>query len=188
MRSLINKLKNDREGQLLVESVIAISIFTIAIVGIIGVIARAVHEGRTVGNQFIAADLAAEGIEVTKNLLDSNALNNGGTAWNSGVQPGVYQVDYTSTSTGSSISVDTSSLANAYNSKELVKLYLNDLGAYQYAQTATSSIYKRYVTIEDVSGTSGYQIRAISTVIWPTSARAGGYGSISVATDFLDWR
>ena len=113
MKSRMMKILNNREGQLLVESVIAIGIFTIAIVGIVGVIARAVHEGRTVGNQFIAADLAAEGVEVTKNILDSNALNSGGStggAWNAGVQPGIYEVDYTSTSTGPDIGLSLTNL------------------------------------------------------------------------------
>ncbi len=194
MKSRIIKILNNREGQLLVESVIAIGIFTIAIVGIVGVIARAVHEGRTVGNQFIAADLAAEGIEVTKNILDSNALNTGGStggAWNAGVGPGIYEVDYTSTSTGPDIGpglTNLNSASSTYN--QLTTLYLNDLGAYQYTKTSTSTIYRRYVQVEYINtpNSGNNQIRAISTVIWPTSARVGGYGIVSVATDFLNWR
>ncbi|MDE2099205.1 MAG: hypothetical protein KGL39_18270 [Patescibacteria group bacterium] len=186
------KILNNREGQLLVESVIAIGIFTIAIVGIVGVIARAVHEGRTVGNQFIAADLAAEGVEVTKNILDSNALNSGGStggAWNAGVQQGIYEVDYTSTSTGPDIGSSLTNLNSASSTyNQLTTLYLNDLGAYQYTKTSTSTIYRRYVQVEYIPNTGDNQIRAISTVIWPTSARAGGYGIVSVATDFLNWR
>ena len=82
----LNGKSNKRDGQLLTEAIVAMGIFAIAIVGIIGIIARAVHEGRTVGDQFIAANLAAEGLEVTKNIIDSNVINK--DAWNAGIAPG----------------------------------------------------------------------------------------------------
>ena len=118
----MNKTRS-REGQLLVEAVIAIGVFTIAIVGIIGIIARAIHEGHTVGDQFIAANLAAEGLEVTKNIIDSNVINN--RPWNSGVSPGSYQVDYASASLGPQIITPGGSPASQYNSSGLQALLFN---------------------------------------------------------------
>ncbi|MCL5006623.1 MAG: hypothetical protein M1153_00535 [Patescibacteria group bacterium] len=179
--------ENIREGQLLIEAIVGIGIFTIAVVGIIGLIARAVHEGRTVSNQFIAANLAAEGLEVTKNIIDSNVINR--QSWNYGITiPGIYEISYSSTSLGTRITVDTSTPRTAYDSPALQTLYFdNSLGTYDYNSAGMPTSFKRYVFLENVNN-SDYQIRAISVVLWPSASIGGGMEEISVATDFLNWR
>ncbi len=181
-KGIIRQIRS-RDGQLLVEAIIAMGIFTVAIVGIIGIVARAIHEGRTVGDQFIAANLAAEGLEATKNIIDSNVINH--LSWNNGIGPGNYQVDYTSTSLGYPISVSGSSPSTQYNTPGLNPLSFNSSDeTYDYS-SGSQTAFKRYVSVNYITN---YQIRVTCTVLWVTSSRAGNVGSLAVSTDFLNWR
>ncbi|MDE2144623.1 MAG: hypothetical protein KGJ01_01500 [Patescibacteria group bacterium] len=181
----LNGKSNKRDGQLLTEAIVAMGIFAIAIVGIIGIIARAVHEGRTVGDQFIAANLAAEGLEVTKNIIDSNVINK--DAWNAGIAPGSYQVSYLSTSLGQQLPVNAGSLSSEYNTPGLRDLlFSTSTHVYGYA-SGSPTTFKRFVAVSNVNN-NPYQIRVISTVLWITTSRSGNVGSVTVATDFLNWR
>lgn len=184
MKKEITGQTQSRDGQLLVEAIIAMGIFTVAIVGVIGIIARAIHEGRTVGDQFIAANLAAEGLEVTKNIIDSNVINNH-LSWNNGIGPGDYQIDYASVSLGSPVSVSGGSPSSQYNTPGLNDLLFSSSdGTYDYS-SGSPTIFKRYIYINYITN---YQIRVTCTVLWTTSSRVGNVGSLAVSTDFLNWR
>lgn len=59
------------EGSLLIESMVGISLVIVGLMGIIGLVIRSFQLNDTVVNRFIAANLAGEGIEVVKNIIDT---------------------------------------------------------------------------------------------------------------------
>ncbi len=79
-------------GSILLESLIAITILTIGMLGIFSMLSRSVSLTRVVANQYIAAHLAAEGIELIKNTIDTNTL--AGRPWNAGLASGIYEIAY----------------------------------------------------------------------------------------------
>jgi len=163
----LNQARASESGQLLVEAVVALGIIIASVAGTVSLISRAVHQSRLVADQLIAVNLAAEGIEVAKNILDSNAFVGG--PWNDDYEAGNYCL--------------------AYNSSKLEGIgdclvYFHPLtGFYDHNTTtdAKKTSFSRSVKIEHIAG----QIQATSTVKWTTS-----YGEKSVALqgDFLSWR
>src|SRR3989344_3395808 len=73
------KLKAN-DGFTLVESLVAIAVFTVGISAAIFVIQQSFTVGSRVKNKIIAAHLAQEGIEVIRNIRDRNWMK--GTVYN----------------------------------------------------------------------------------------------------------
>ncbi|MFA6495160.1 MAG: hypothetical protein WC246_02430 [Candidatus Paceibacterota bacterium] len=65
----------NRSGQVLVETMVALSVATIGILGTMSVLAQSMATAKFVGDQYVASYLAAEGIEDAKFTIDSNVLN-----------------------------------------------------------------------------------------------------------------
>src|SRR3990167_8160497 len=78
-------------GQVLVESIIAITIAVVGLLGIFSLLSRSLSLNRVVSDRFVAAYLAAEGVEIVKNLIDNNIL--AGNPWNEGLSSGNYEAD-----------------------------------------------------------------------------------------------
>ncbi|MEK7182766.1 MAG: prepilin-type N-terminal cleavage/methylation domain-containing protein, partial [Patescibacteria group bacterium] len=57
-------------GQTLVELMIAMSVMSVGLLGVFAVLSQSLGLNRVVANQYVAANLAAEGIEVVKNIAD----------------------------------------------------------------------------------------------------------------------
>ncbi|MBZ1348849.1 MAG: hypothetical protein KY053_01275 [Candidatus Liptonbacteria bacterium] len=97
---LDNNRKN-RSGQLLVEGLVALSILTIVILGVVAILSRSFRQTRIVFETAIASNLAAEGAEVAKNIIDRNVWTNPFRPWNEGISEGKFSVNYNSESFGS---------------------------------------------------------------------------------------
>ncbi len=61
-----------REGNSIIEAVVAVSLVLIGITGIVQLASQAFRAQELVANRFIAAHLAAEGVELVKGYLDGN--------------------------------------------------------------------------------------------------------------------
>ena len=61
---------HSRRGQTLVEALVALSILTVGFVGIVTLLTKSFQLNRTTSNDTQATYLAAEGIEVAKNIVD----------------------------------------------------------------------------------------------------------------------
>ncbi|HUY69427.1 MAG TPA: hypothetical protein VMU70_00135, partial [Candidatus Tyrphobacter sp.] len=160
---------------------------SVTVIGIVGLVSRAVAESRVVADQTKAAYLASEGLEITKNILDSN-----GQPWNSGFSGGSYEVDYESTTLGK----DRSQLVPPCTAADLTdcqQLYFDSTaGLYGYPSSfpvidsVTPTTFKRVITIVVPSGSNNNEIDATSTVSWVS--KSGTPSEISVSTDFFNWR
>ncbi len=78
-----------RKGQTLVETIVALSVLMMGLMGLIALLTRSFAISNFVSDNYAATYLAAEGIEVVKNLIDHNiaeGLISGSTvAWNEGL-------------------------------------------------------------------------------------------------------
>lgn len=92
-----DRLRQNR-GQSLLELMVAMSVMTIGFLAIFAVLSQSLGLNKVAANQYAAANLAGEGIEVVKNITDSNVVQGNDRAWNEGLRNGDFGVQYDSTS------------------------------------------------------------------------------------------
>jgi len=173
------------KGQILGEAIVAMGIITIGVLGVIGFLASSIGEGRSVAEQTIASSLAAEGIEITKNILDGNALErfrlgDGTIAWNDGFSvPGFFEVDFRSETLGSRVST----IENKNALTPLKKEQVGDAQFYSYTGSVNTTFRR---SIEIRRGINEHHIRVIARVYW--IAREGRPSQVTISSDFYNWR
>lgn len=168
------------KGQFIVEGMIAMGIIVSSVLGIFSLAISSLRISSTVTNQFIAANLAAEGLEVTKNILDSNVAVNRGMAWNTGFgQNQCFEVapDTIAINPG----LITPDCSNAFTEAKFLRI--NSSGLYNYDLTGDQTIFQRWVETKPIND---LKIRAIATVAWHD--RRNQLQTSQIATDFLGWR
>ena len=162
--------KNEKrvKGQLLIESLVGISVVTIGLLGVVGLVSRSLSLNRVISDQFTASYLSLEGIEIARNLLDANVISVPPEPWNKGFQnDGDFSVYY-----------DSNSLISGGNQP----LYLKD-GFYSSDSSGTLTSFKRTVKVTNKS--SG-EIQVNSVVEWTT--RGGGTFKVDNEHHFYNWR
>jgi type II secretory pathway pseudopilin PulG len=119
-----------KRGFTIIEVLIAIFIVTTGILGIIFVIQRTTSYLSLSSSRLVATYLVQEGIEIVRNIRDTNWLN--GRQWNFGLEPGEKEADY-----------NDQSLSNYGDN------YLKfDNGFYNY-ETGNDTKFKRKITLSD---------------------------------------
>ncbi|MBI2592953.1 MAG: hypothetical protein HYW37_02280 [Candidatus Colwellbacteria bacterium] len=155
-------------GQMLLESVLAMGIIVVGVVGVVSLASRSIGESRVVADQFVGVNLASEGLEVAKNILGANSLN--GRPWNEGFGDGDYEVTYAST--------DLVSLLGAPRNLS----FDPGTGLFDYGGPRGTT-FTRVINIRRVND---HQIRAKARVNW--KSRDGGNKTVTLETGFLNWR
>ena len=161
-----NRLEGWAAGQLLIESMIGISIAVVGLLGILGLVSRSTSLNRVVSNQFIGNYLAAEGIEIVKNLIDSNIIQH--KPWNEGFSNGSFEADYTS-------------LTLTPNQNRPL-LFDSTNNFYNY-QSGTPTIFTRTINITLIGSE---EIKVNSIVKWKT--RGGAQFEVNLEDHFFNWR
>lgn len=171
----MDKLESNRQkGQLLIEAMVAVSLMLVGLLGIFSVLTKSLGLSRVAADQFVAVNLASEGIEISKNLLDSNYLQ-GNSFNNPGFTGGTdLAIDYNSTSMGD----DTS------NNCDGPELYL-DSGSGRYTCERLAGVSSKYSRTIDVINETN-RVKITSTVSWGT--RGGSESTVSVEDHFYSWR
>ena len=165
-------MKRDN-GQLIVEMMVAVSLLVIGLLGVFAVLSQSLGLNRVAANQFVAANLAAEGIEVTKNIVDANFIND--AQWNLYIEDGQYEVQFD----------DTSLIGNeaSDNPSQQKFLSLNN-GRYSYDSGGEETRFKRIITIKNSEDLT--EIKVISRVYWRD--RGGVDFDIVLEDRFRNWR
>jgi len=160
--------KSFASGQILVESMVALAITVIGLLGLLSLLSNSIGINKVISDQYVAAYLAAEGIEVVKNIIDNNVAS--GNAFNQGVGYGDYEVEYNSSG------------LSLYQQRTLK--FDPTLKIYSY-QSGDSTPFLRKITI--AQGPNGQdELTVKSIVLWKTR---GGVTSEIVAEDhFFNWR
>ncbi|PJE69035.1 hypothetical protein COU96_01965 [Candidatus Shapirobacteria bacterium CG10_big_fil_rev_8_21_14_0_10_38_14] len=78
------------------EAIVAIFVITTGIVGVLSLVTQTISSATFSKDKLIAAYLAQEGIEIVRNIRDTNWLQS--LSWNNGLGAGEYEADYGSQS------------------------------------------------------------------------------------------
>jgi Tfp pilus assembly protein PilV len=163
---------NSRAGQLLIEMLVALGILTIGFLGVTALLSRALGLNRVVADNYIATYLAAEGIEITKNILDGqSAIQKSG--WCVNGASGFHEVDFRDVA------------FKPYVSRNFITYEEgSNLNQYKYGYGfAKVTPYTRTI---DISCPSGNEIIVHSVVDW--TFRGGGVFQTDLEDHFFNWR
>lgn len=150
------------------ESIIAITIIVVALLGLFALLSQSIGLRRVTTERYIATYLATEGVEVVKNILDTNVIR--GLAWNNDVTPGSYEVEYDDTQ------------LQVYQDRFL--RVDPATGLYQYT-FGDPTIFTRRIVVNHPGGT-GEEVQVNVIVEWTT--RGGGEFSINLEDHFYNWQ
>lgn len=164
--------KKNFGGFTLVETLIAISILLIAVVGPISLIGDALHKLYYAKDQMIAINLAQEGIEVVRQQRDSEMLAVSAPDIFSLASPTYYIVD----STGAT-PLFPCVVCDGFPEP----VYISD-GIYEDVTPAAATQFKRLITIASV--VAGRESKVTSAVEWQTG---GQTGTITVSEYLFKW-
>ncbi len=156
----------------MVESIVSINVALIGLLGVLGLLSTSLNLNREAGQKIIATYLAAEGIEVVKNIIDNNYTND--SSWNNGVSTGFYEVVYNSNVLDP--------VSDSYLKFE------PSTGIYSYGG-GEPILFKRVIEIEERDNDGDNKTEEIlvkSKVQW--TARVGGLKDIVLEDHFFDWR
>jgi prepilin-type N-terminal cleavage/methylation domain-containing protein len=165
------KIIKTKKGFTLVEILTVLFIVSLGLVGILSLIVQNIQSQSYNKNNLIAYQLAQEGIELIREVRDSNWKAE--ASFDTDLASGQYYMDYLD-----SVPHDASS-----NPTLLTILKQNDQGFYFHnsLSTATSSGFSRLITIQ---GTSDY-LQIISQVSWIDHSRNYTY---DLETMLYDWK
>lgn len=168
-------MREKRNGSYIIESLVAVSLVVVGLVGIFGLIIRSTNMNKDVQNRVAATYLAAEGIEVIKSIIDANVEGNNRTrigAWNTGLTGGTYEVQYDTT---------LATLNSIGGASSTVPLSLDaESGTYAYG-VGLPTPYYRTIRIEELSD----RMRVTSSVEW-TADRKRHF--VFLQDIFTNWR
>lgn len=163
-----------RAGQITVEALVAISVLVFGFLGAFALLSRSFFFNRVATDDYIASYLAAEGIEVAKNIIDSNyiaRLTDPLRLWNDGFADGDFEVEYGSLS-----------LAPISSCSDARLLSLDPLGNFYNYSGSTATPFSRCVRVALLNPG---EMRVNSIVAWQTGSIQK---NVNLEDRFFDWR
>ena len=171
MKKLLHKKQQTQQGFTLVETLVAISILLVAIVGPMTIAARGLQTAFYAREQITAFMLAQEGVELVRMIRDQNALRTPPANWLSGI-PGVCR----NSNNGCGMHLRNDTVRNC-NSQDCRLLYDDRAlggrrGFYNYA-AGTESPFTRQIWVRPVSGGNTREAEVTVTVSWRSGLFVG---------------
>ena len=158
----------------MIESIIAASLVVVGILGIMSLLINSAHTSASVNNRLVAVYLASEGIEVVKNILDTEYVQHKGFAqdFNAGT---TYSLSYDSTQPSSASGTSTPVLVTPEH------IFCDAVD--NSCSGGTGTIFKRAVYISTSSNSTVLDVK--STVSWTEN---GVPRTFTLEDKFTNWR
>jgi len=156
-----------QRGFTLIEALVALVLVTVAMGPVLILATSAVNVASRIEHNLIASNLAQEGIEVIRNIRDTNWLN--GAAFDNNLSAGTWRVQWDTVGGG----------LMAVGSNPILK---KNNGLYSYT-TGTDTVFRRTVTI---SKPNSGELILISSITWVE--RGSINRTVSAESHLFDWR
>ena len=161
---MLNNKKN-KNGFTLLEGIVAIFLVTVGIGGAYTLISQTISSAIISSQKLIASYLVQEGIEIVRNIRDTNWLE--GNNWNDGLSSGDWEADY-----------KTQNLTQSYTGNFL---NIDSEGFYSYS-SGSPTIFKRKISI---SPEGDDILKVIVVVEWQERGRTH---QIRAQENLYNWR
>jgi len=178
----IQKRIRSQRGQVLVETMVALSMTVIGLLGILSVMSNAIAINRVIVNQYIASYLASEGIEVISYFIDKGTYQgkNFGEDFGTGARTFFYP-----SSNESFPFDDITNQVTASPTPE--KIYVSSTTLLSdgvgYGAVGDQTPFHRVIVVES---SGGDVIKVGSMVVW--QGRGGQLWDVTVEDYFYNWR
>lgn len=196
MRKERRETRNESDkGFTLVETMVAIAVVAIALVGPFVAVQNALRASYTSRDQLIASQLAQEGMEYVRSVRDANFLNNRAGGWLDGFNTATQNRNrcFSLTSTnptgyctvdpmGGDLHQSAASMVGYLTLASVPVLDITPAGFYRHAATSPDSKFKRSVQIATLSAD---EIRVTVVVSWITT---GQTYSVTVVGNLQNWQ
>jgi len=163
-----------RSGQAMVEALVAISIILVGILGVFTLTSSSISINRIDADRYVAINLAKEGIELVKNLLDKNIIDE--LPWNNlpgFSMDGDYKIDYDDT------------LLSGWTLSSLL-FFSKDSGGYRYPEIGDEETnFNRKITIDNVDDK---HIKVTSTVYWASKNIDYEFSAVNYFYDLAEFK
>lgn len=168
----------EQKGFTIIELIISIFILSVAVVGIFSAFSMMNILTSDAADRLVATYLSQEGMEIIRNIRDTNWLNMdagvSGVEWASGINcTQGCEADYTTTGSGSKYVIPYSGAGDYLN--------INTDGFYGYAPGVTTK-FKRKITVTSVAdgnNKSDYIIKVVTQVSWDEKATILNSGNLA---------
>jgi hypothetical protein len=167
-----------QEGNILIESIVSISLILIGLLGIFSLVSSSLRQNKNSYLKTDAAYLAAEGIEIVRNIIDTDIVADG-IAWNEtigGAEFETFEVDYAS-DRGTLVS-----LGGTNSTRPLVRG--TETGLFGYNEEGDQTPFFRTVMVSRDEA-SPDEIKISSIVEWDERGRTR---LVNVSTVLTNWR
>jgi prepilin-type N-terminal cleavage/methylation domain-containing protein len=172
-------------GFTLLEVLIAVFLLTIGLAGVFVVITKTLSLIAASPDKLIAAYLAQEGIEIVRNIRDTNRVE-AATSWDKNLPLGDWQADYTTTAFSDDPDILDDECASPsyynckiYNPSDYLRIDVN--GFYNYTSGTEITKFTRRITISDKTAA---KMTVTVTVFWTEKGRPY---NISVQEYLYNW-
>jgi prepilin-type N-terminal cleavage/methylation domain-containing protein len=172
------------KGFTIIELIISIFILAVSTVGVYSAFSIMNILTADAADRLTATYLAQEGMEIVRNIRDTNWLNAGaGATWLDGLSACANgcEADYTTGTTAQFPYPMTNTTGDF--------LYINSNGFYNYATSGTKTRFQRKIIvapIPDAKGDSSYIVKVTVQVSWSKKATVLSDAIPAGATDLLD--
>ncbi len=175
-------------GFTLIEAIVAIGVISVGFVGALVILSKSASQAGFLRERIIASHLAAEGIEVIRNIRDTNWLKLSQPDWLSGlIEPKDAPVD---TNVTGIVNYNSGSVTIEADSSRWCLSYGLDNGFYKYKHSyPCNTVFKRHIVLtkksEIISGQSISFLEVQSIVDWQEK---GLTKTIQVIDHLYDWK
>jgi len=165
------KLNKRQLGFSILEIIVVIFIIAVGLIGVLSLMVQNIQVQYINKNNLVASQLAQEGLELIRNIRDSNWL--AGRNWNNSISSGNHIVDYTGS---------IGSVTGISEAKLQIRDDVGGEGFFWHNATDPDSIFSRLITIEDIPPSS---IRVSCLVEWEERNNTYNY---TAETILYNWR
>ncbi|OGN10321.1 MAG: hypothetical protein A3J46_00005 [Candidatus Yanofskybacteria bacterium RIFCSPHIGHO2_02_FULL_41_11] len=158
---------NNKNGFTLIEAMVALVLITVAMGPVLILATSAINVASRIEHNLIASNLAQEGIEVIRNIRDTNWLNE--VAFDNNLSVGTWRIQW-DTIGGGLIAVGSNPVLKKNN------------GLYNYT-TGADTVFKRTITI---SKPNSSELVLVSSITWVE--RGNINRTVSAESHLFDWR
>jgi hypothetical protein len=163
------------------EAIVAIFVITTGLVGVLSLVSQTIAASTFSKDKLIAAYLAQEGIEIIRNIRDTEWLK--GASWGSDICtsfPCEWEADYTTTSFLNDCGSPTNYNCHLYNSSDFLKI---DGSFYNYS-SGNPTKFTRKITIND-GPLSGSSLNIKIEVFWQEK---GAQHKVEAQENLYNWK
>lgn len=168
-------IEEKTKGFTLLEMLISLVIVVVGVLGVFTAVSRFSENTQQEKENLVASYLCQEGIEIVKNIRDSNWTSGIG-AWDNGLTAGSYEADYIDYLTSLALTTSYTGINLCIEESTGRYKYITDCGV---SDGNTKTSFKRRITLTSI--TDGLDIAV--TVYWDNDSK-----SMTVREKIYNWR